>query len=537
MTMRIMNSTGEINFKEQINLFWQKKIYFIIPFLIICTLFLIGSYRLKKIYKSSTTILIGEERVFSRSEQYVFSSDGIRRLERVARIKGMILSYEYLRELIKTLELDKGPKIRNQAMILYSDMPGLSVDEIVERWLLESLRKSIKVEPQRSEFMTISAESSDPEKAYLIAKTITQIFIDKSYHTQLQGLEETLAFTNERLDYYQKKVEESEKKLQSYRMDSLQDQFETGSDEQIKKLTQLLQSTKIKINELRKIIQNFNQNLEPIYRNLLIPENSITQKLSTNINDIMSQILTIIIDSDLQDIRLMRLNEQYNSYRNELLKEYEKIIYSNTNGVSENQIRLSAEKKIYDLELQLMKKRQTRLQRIIRIQAGKVEKASEKEATGSMLEQELATNRQMYNMFLQRARNLQTEAAFQKSEGVYTYKIIEPAYIPLYPEKPNKPFLMIVGSFLGAMVGFGLILIMNFLDNSFHKVEEAEAYLGLPILGTVTKLPIADERPIWKRYISSKNIIIGIGGIIFIGLIIFSDIFWNIFLVFLGKLG
>ena len=86
-----MNVTGEINFKEQINLFWQKKIYFIVPFLIICILFLIGSYRLKKIYRSSTTILIGEERAFSRSEQYFYSESGMQRLERAVKIKGMIL--------------------------------------------------------------------------------------------------------------------------------------------------------------------------------------------------------------------------------------------------------------------------------------------------------------------------------------------------------------------------------------------------------------------------------------------------------------
>jgi succinoglycan biosynthesis transport protein ExoP len=532
-----MNATGEINFKEQISLFWQKKIYFIVPFLIVCTLFLIGSYRLKKIYKSSTTILIGEERAFSSSEQYFYSESGMARLERAVKIKGMILSYEYLKQLIKTLGLDKNEKIRNQALFSYVNMPALSVDEIVERWLLESLRKSIKVELQRSEFLTISVENSDPEKAYLIAKNITQIFIDNSYYTQLKGLEETLDFTNERLSYYKTRVEESEKKLQSFRLGKLQEQREVNSNEQINKLNQFLQSTKININELEKVIQNFDQNLEPIYRNLMTPENSITQKLRNNILDVMSQILTVIIDSDLQDVRLMRLNEKYNAYKTELQKEYEKIIKSNINGISETKNQLIAERKIKELELESMKNRQIALQKMIDIQVGKVESVSEKEAICSLLEQELATNRQMYNMFLQRTRNLQTETAFQKSEGVLTYKIIEPAYIPLYPEKPNKPLLMIVGGFLGLMAGFGLILVISFLDTSFHKIEEVEAFLGLPLLGTITKLPIADERPIWKRYITFKNIVIGICCLIFFGLIIFSDIFWSIFLAFLNKIG
>ena len=46
--------------------------------------------------------------------------------------------------------------------------------------------------------------ATDPEKAFLIAKTISRIFIEKSYSSQINGLEETIDFSAERLAYYQK---------------------------------------------------------------------------------------------------------------------------------------------------------------------------------------------------------------------------------------------------------------------------------------------------------------------------------------------
>lgn len=525
------------DFKQQATLFWQKKYYFIIPFLVICILFLIGSYRLKKIYKSSTTILVEDERAFSRNEQYFLSNDGLQRFEKVAKIKGMILSYDYLKELIMRVGLDRDKTIYGQALSTYPNMKGLTDTEIVERWLLEYLRKNIQVESHRTEFITIEVEYPEPDKAYQIANSISHIFIEKSHRNQLQGLQETLNFTNERLSYYQNKVAESEKKLQNYRMGVVQDQVESGRDERLIKINQVLQATNTKITELERTIQNLDRSMEGSNWNVMMPENSVIESLKTSITDITSQILTILVDSDLQDIRLMRLNEKLASFRNELLKEYMTIIKTNLNGIGESKIQLLSEKAINQLDLELMRKRRMNLNTLINSYVAKAEKVTIKETNLSLLEQELETNREMYNMFLQRTRNLQTEAAYQNSDGAFNYKIIEPAYIPLYPEKPNKPFLMIIGVFIGTLMGLALILIMIFLDHSFRQVEEVEAYLQLPILGTVSRLPINGERPIWTQQIAIKNAIFSIGGLILFVLIILSDLFWSIFLAFLNKIG
>ena len=42
-----------------------------------------------------------------------------------------------------------------------------------------------------------------------------------------------------------------------------------------------------------------------------------------------------------------------------------------------------------------------------------------------------------------------------------------------------------IAAFLGLFVGVGLAFVLEFLDTSIKSVEEAEAYLDLPVMGRI----------------------------------------------------
>ena len=57
---------------------------------------------------------------------------------------------------------------------------------------------------------------------------------------------------------------------------------------------------------------------------------------------------------------------------------------------------------------------------------------------------------------------------------------------PVLPETPvpQKPVeLLIGGTLAGAALGLGLAFLLNALDRSLKTVDQAEAFLGLPVLG------------------------------------------------------
>jgi capsular polysaccharide biosynthesis protein len=70
-------------------------------------------------------------------------------------------------------------------------------------------------------------------------------------------------------------------------------------------------------------------------------------------------------------------------------------------------------------------------------------------------------------------------------------QIIDKAEIPKEPVKPKPLFNMAIAGFLGIMVGFGVVFLLEYLDNTIKTPNDVEKYLELPIIGVI---PIVEEK-------------------------------------------
>ena len=73
------------------------------------------------------------------------------------------------------------------------------------------------------------------------------------------------------------------------------------------------------------------------------------------------------------------------------------------------------------------------------------------------------------------------------------YLILGPARLPLKPAKPNKPLVMLLGIFVGACAGIGLIFTVELFDHSFLGIDEARVFLESPILCAVSKIVTVED--------------------------------------------
>ena len=58
------------------------------------------------------------------------------------------------------------------------------------------------------------------------------------------------------------------------------------------------------------------------------------------------------------------------------------------------------------------------------------------------------------------------------------------------PVKPNPILNMAIATILGFMAGVGLVFLLEYLDNTFKDAHEVEAYLGLPVIGSIQEFPV-----------------------------------------------
>ena len=64
-------------------------------------------------------------------------------------------------------------------------------------------------------------------------------------------------------------------------------------------------------------------------------------------------------------------------------------------------------------------------------------------------------------------------------------RILESVELPKDPVAPNKKMNIAIAFTLGMMVGFGIVFLLEYLDNTYKNKEQLEKDLDIPVLGVI----------------------------------------------------
>jgi len=106
----------------------------------------------------------------------------------------------------------------------------------------------------------------------------------------------------------------------------------------------------------------------------------------------------------------------------------------------------------------------------------------------NVMARDVNVNETIYNTLLQRLETAKITQRLQSSQEGTKYTVIDPARVPLVPIQPNVPLIILASLFLGLALGVGLVFMYEFLDTSFLNVQSASQYLGVPLLGAISKI-------------------------------------------------
>lgn len=141
----------------------------------------------------------------------------------------------------------------------------------------------------------------------------------------------------------------------------------------------------------------------------------------------------------------------------------------------------------------------------------------------SSLARDMNVNVTIYNMLLQRLETAKITQRLETSREGTRYTVLDPPRLPLQPIKPKKPLVVLMGLFLGAAAGVGLVFAREFMDQSFSDIEDAKHNLHLPVLGAISRITTqeeSDKEKRHKRVLITISIIIGI--VLIIAVMLFS---------------
>jgi len=176
---------------DYVKIVFRRKWLLIIPIIIGTTGGIIAANTLPKLYRASTLILVEEGRIINPLVKDLAVSTST--AQRLNVLREQILGWDRINQLISSLNLAKD--IRTQ--LQFED-------------LVRSLRRNIKVNLRGPEIIDISYEGKDPVEARDIVKTITDLFIAENLRQQNQETDNAIAFINDQLEVYQKKVKQAD---------------------------------------------------------------------------------------------------------------------------------------------------------------------------------------------------------------------------------------------------------------------------------------------------------------------------------------
>jgi uncharacterized protein involved in exopolysaccharide biosynthesis len=492
--------TKTIDLRDYWQIIKHRKLLLGFPLIIVIALAIWGSFTLTPVYKSSTTILIGQTKLLSRTIENIVPGaqrgEGVSEREKeqkLATIENQIISTAFLTRLTQELNLDQIPWVTRAAQKLKEKFPELSDEDLKSKILIEGIRKSIEVQFKGENLVEIIVYSTTAQQAREMAKTLGDIFIQENLKYELLGIRGAQDFSDEQLAVYKKKLEESENRLKVFKQQQLKSNIDQriANPSNIEEIKSVMDATKLEIKDKEQKMANLKKKTDPAKFELKF--SSHLNSLTDNLKSLVKNYGGLLVKSSWKDAKVLTLTERTKNALDEINDEVQALVSAQAQTKEASLLSDMQSYWFSKFEMDYLKDKVAILQVSVDNLKNIMARQPYYEQTLSSLENEVESNRRIYEAFLSQSQGTQISQQLQQAEAENKFRIIEPASFPLNPVKPDKRKIILLGFLLGLGIGVGAVVIAEVADSSIRRIEEAEEYLGMKVLGTIPKVDFLEK--------------------------------------------
>lgn len=401
--------------------------------------------------------------------------------DHVANAKEIIFSDRIMDALLENIGvLESEPSDVELALIKQKIKGGLSIEDVGDNLL------------------KIAYTDSDQDNAYLVAKNISDLFIEVGENSKLEESQTAYDFINKQVDEYLQKLITIEKDLSDFRSNNpdARPGLQTEISNRISKLQKDIEDNQLLLKE--KLIKK--QSIQ----NQLSGEAAITisqtkqGKLREQMAELQTQLELLRLDYRDTYPDIVRIKAQLTDLKKALSYE---IDHKNTAKDSdrakdesylEDSIILSplyqelrSNFSANETEIATLKVRIDALNTTLQNEYEREKKIFSGEEVLSQLTRNYAVNQEIYQDLLKRRENARVSKNLDEEQKGFTFKVQQPAKIPLLPTGIRFLHFVIAGLVLGIIVPIGLIYAFILLDSRVRHSSIIVNELEIPVLAEV----------------------------------------------------
>jgi len=522
--------TSRISIHEYWKIFWKKKYFIILPVVLAIAISYFGVKFLTPIYESKALLSIEEKSVLSQTVGKYISSveerSRLRNRQYRAMIETKIKSKPFLELVIKEMGLDRSEKLRKMVENSSKNHYSIPLEERIMRFLVKTMREKIRVDSPMPGFFEIVVYDTDPTASYVLAKKISEKFIETTRQAQIEGIRQAGAFSDEQLAIYKEKLEAAEKELARIKKEMMETDVESNpvNATNIHYCEALRRSIEAKIEQGELRLKRIRKKLVSIFGLVPSSDNITNDETVKNSEKRLIAYSEEYLLNQLREGSDIPQTDELKKITDEIRQRIMKVVGEEYGEFSPELHSLITEYFYQKYILDSYRFQKRKLDGFIEQFRKNLARRPFLEREFNRVSHEVETNRAIYQAFLESKTSAQISEAVQSTNLGLRINIIEEPEKPLAPVKPNKIKLILLALMFAGAFGLGAIVVTEYLDDSFRSIEEVERVLKLPVLGTVPKMASGFE---WERKRKGKVLLFWI-----IGVALFSAILAGSFYVY-----
>lgn len=337
--------------------------------------------------------------------------------------------------------------------------------------VLDRVSKAISVElATASTMFMVHFKSEDPVFAANAANALADLYIEELLQARLDIYQKATSWLTEKLGNVAGDLKSAEAELQAFREDA--NLINVGgsrglSEDELIDLSKRLRESQRETTRLQSLYTELQQAGQ---------QPAALASISSLLND---PVITEATDNYLAALNQVRaMEERYGRRHPQMASAQASLQTAERSYLTQ----LNIKKQSIESELNIARRSEQQLARQVAQVRGKLQQLDRKQFELSRLEREVTSNQQLYDLFLSKFKETQTDS----SNSAINARIADPAYAPRKSFEPNIRKVVILAFALGGVVALAIVLLREVLNTRLETPEDLEDVApNVPLIGSI----------------------------------------------------
>jgi polysaccharide biosynthesis transport protein len=448
-----MTPTSEFDLKKSLKLIGKKRYLFVVVALAIITAVAVTSYLLPNKYEAKCTVFI---------EKSVISD----------LVKGIAVTPS-IDDKVKVLAYAMKSRTLLLKVLNDLDLNVAKMDDAQREKLLKTFqeRTDIKLKDREGLFI-ISFYHENPQLARDYVNTLVRRYIEENVSAKREDSYGASRFLTEQIASVKEKLDKAETKLNAFK------QANGGL---------LAESENLLMTEMEDARQKLDE--------IVIRRGQLEEQRSTLRRSDPRQAKLAALQKNLNELHLV-----YTDNYPEVV-ELKKAVASLKEQIATGQVAAGSEEvsvqpqpevERITMELNSLRGIERNQQRLIASKRALMRNIPQLRAAVDELERDRNSQKTLYEQLVGRLGQSEVSKQMEVQDKAATFRIVDPAVVPVKPVSPNRVNIMLLGMLAGLAGSFGLLLLLDHYDKSIRSLDELKS-LGIPILAIVPPIQTSEQ--------------------------------------------